>query len=767
MKLPIPSLLPAFAMLAAPILHAEVPETIHYQGKVSVNGEPFDGTGQFKFALVDDGTENVVTAQAEAVLNNGFVTSIVVIDGGSGYEVAPAVNISGGGGSGAQATASITDGTVTGITVNQAGSGYTSQPTVTLDAPPPATIQTLWSHDGTSTAGSEPNGVVLLPVNQGVFSVNLGDIAFDGMSETITPQVLTAGPGFLRVWFDDGSGTFQQLTPDQTLASVPYALVAETVREGAISTGQIDSGFALWSKDEATDSVFYYPSDFGGIRITPYSDPAGNIPESDWSPNITIGHVDNEAIGRGITISGGGAEAGPHIALGSFSTIGGGFGNMTEEWHATVAGGRWNTASDFASAIGGGTNNVASGVISTVAGGADNSASGTSSNIGGGSNNEASGSSSTVAGGRSNLASGNDSTVAGGFSNTASGLRASVAGGGANLASGNSATVAGGVANEAIGDYSFAAGRQAKANHDGAFVWADSTAADFASTNPNQFLIRADGGVGIGTTNPTAQLNVRASTGKIPFRVQVDNNSRLIVGDNGGTSLGDFNNTPPSRGLYVFGRTGIRTPSPQDALHVKGQSSAALILENANDVNGWGIGTGTSSGNFNFYYNENVTPFSLTGTRMGGINRTTGEYDANSDERLKSEIESMEGVLDDVLALRPTSYRFKRGSDADPRSIGFIAQEVREIFPELVHDHGEDGYLSLVYSNFGVLAIRAIQEQQELIDAKAGRIEAQQARIDALESKLADLEKLESRLSLLESAMDGGTELATVDSETR
>jgi len=52
--------------------------------------------------------------------------------------------------------------------------------------------------------------------------------------------------------------------------------------------------------------------------------------------------------------------------------------------------------------------------------------------------------------------------------------------------------------------YTLAAGRRAKANHDGAFVWADSTNAEFASTANDQFLVRANGGVGINTNAPTA-----------------------------------------------------------------------------------------------------------------------------------------------------------------------------------------------------------------------------------------------------------------------
>jgi hypothetical protein len=61
--------------------------------------------------------------------------------------------------------------------------------------------------------------------------------------------------------------------------------------------------------------------------------------------------------------------------------------------------------------------------------------------------------------------------------------------------------------NTAAGEYSFAAGRRAKANHDGTFVWGDSQAADFASTGSNQFLIRAQNGVAVNTNTPANDGN--------------------------------------------------------------------------------------------------------------------------------------------------------------------------------------------------------------------------------------------------------------------
>ena len=114
--------------------------------------------------------------------------------------------------------------------------------------------------------------------------------------------------------------------------------------------------------------------------------------------------------------------------------------------------------------------------------------------ISGGGHNTASGVEATVGGGYNNTASGEDATVAGGLNNTASGENATVTGRSANNASGGAATVSGGDANTASGNFSFAAGRRAKAEGNGSFVWADATDADFTAAGANTFRVRATGG---------------------------------------------------------------------------------------------------------------------------------------------------------------------------------------------------------------------------------------------------------------------------------
>jgi hypothetical protein len=167
----------------------------------------------------------------------------------------------------------------------------------------------------------------------------------------------------------------------------------------------------------------------------------------------------------------------------------------------------------YGAVIGGGGSagspNVVGGDYAIVAGGGNNLASGDSATVSGGAGNLSSGHLATVSGGDGNTSSGPRATVGGGEQNTASRGYATVGGGLANISSNVYATVPGGFLNIAGGQYSFAAGRLARASHDGAFVWSDPTGSGAFSTGTNQFLIRASGGVGIGTNNPQSALHVR------------------------------------------------------------------------------------------------------------------------------------------------------------------------------------------------------------------------------------------------------------------
>ncbi len=198
-----------------------------------------------------------------------------------------------------------------------------------------------------------------------------------------------------------------------------------------------------------------------------------------------------------------------------WASIGGGLGNAGVGDGSTIAGGIFNKAFEIGTTIGGGRENEAKGIASTIAGGRVNIADGFASAIGGGDSNNIYDARGTIGGGTFNQAGGDDgdpstaesATVGGGWSCKAFAAYSTVGGGYGNWVRGDYSTIPGGNGNYVTGDYSFAAGYGAFAEYDGAFVWADSTSTGFAASGPNQFLILASGGVGVGTNAPLAQLH--------------------------------------------------------------------------------------------------------------------------------------------------------------------------------------------------------------------------------------------------------------------
>ncbi|MBL0061306.1 MAG: tail fiber domain-containing protein [bacterium] len=249
----------------------------------------------------------------------------------------------------------------------------------------------------------------------------------------------------------------------------------------------------------------------------------GGIDNAASASSATVGGGrNNAASGTGATVSGGQNN----IASGQQGTVGGGIYNKARGLNSVVAGGGSgieadsNSATGNSSFIGGGRRNLASGVVATIGGGEGNLSSSSRSTVGGGANNIASSTQSTVSGGEENAASGSHGFVGGGGFNYARGAFAAIAGGGgdavtdSNSARGIASVIPGGRQNETSGSFSLAAGFRAKANHSGAFVWADSTNSDFASTAVDQFNVRASGGTRIFTNAATtlgAQLIANAT----------------------------------------------------------------------------------------------------------------------------------------------------------------------------------------------------------------------------------------------------------------
>jgi hypothetical protein len=254
----------------------------------------------------------------------------------------------------------------------------------------------------------------------------------------------------------------------------------------------------------------------------------------------------------------------------------------------------------------------------------------------------------------------------------------------------------------------------------GSVVFA-GTSGVYSQKNANFFWDNTNNRLGIGTTTPASILQLAASvpslritasggadceilsdgsnvylgpTGAHNLRLQTNGSTRAMIHSSGGISLG--NTTDPGAGnLALAAGKFIRLPSASTNFDLVGNAGGNDYLSiNAN---------GTQRHQFN---------------DAGAAYNTTGTWGTISDVRLKENINDATTKLDDVLKLRVVNYNLK--TDPDVKQIGFIAQEIEQVFPGLVEqgEPTEDGdfYKSVKTSVLIPILVKAMQEQQTQID---------------------------------------------------
>ena len=114
---------------------------------------------------------------------------------------------------------------------------------------------------------------------------------------------------------------------------------------------------------------------------------------------------------------------------------------------------------------------------------------------------------------------------------------------------------------------------------------------------------------------------------------------------------------------------------------------------------------------------------SNNGNNLSGSFTATGNVTAFSDERLKENVETIEGALDKVLQMRGVTYNYKSELNDGQRGTGVIAQEMQQVMPEVVEE-GE--YLSVAYGNIVGVLIEAVKElKEELNKCKCKKCECE------------------------------------------
>jgi hypothetical protein len=242
-------------------------------------------------------------------------------------------------------------------------------------------------------------------------------------------------------------------------------------------------------------------------------------------------------------------------------------------------------------------------------------------------------------------------------------------------------------------------------------VWADSTDADFASTANNQFLIRANGGVGINTNQPRTTVEVAKSNG----------------GGLGGTlRLSNPAGGPNAQVALDFAATDVLTNAPSArilATDVGNYSADILFQTKIPGAMGNALQTNMKVRTNGYIAIENL---STSGSTTLCRNASNDIATCSSSLRYKSNVADLTLGLDAIARLRPVTFDWKDSGLAD---LGFVAEEVQQLTPLLTTLNAQGQIEGVKYDRITAVLVKGLQEQQQQISAQQNEIRDLQARL--------------------------------------
>lgn len=202
---------------------------------------------------------------------------------------------------------------------------------------------------------------------------------------------------------------------------------------------------------------------------------------------------------------------------------------------------------------------------------------------------------------------------------------------------------------------------------------------------------------GIGTTTPAVKLHIK-SNGPI-LRLEGSDHSYMEMYPQGSSTR--------------FGYFGYPNASSTSFTLMNQNASGSLVLGTNNLTrltidNSGNVGIGTTNPTVRLQVEGDIIANSIAGS---------------SDIRYKTNIRKVENALDKVKSMRGVYFNwnqkaFPTKDFTDKTELGFIAQEVENVLPEVVtKDNTPEAYRSVKYDKVVALLVEAIKEQQKQIDS--------------------------------------------------
>jgi hypothetical protein len=254
---------------------------------------------------------------------------------------------------------------------------------------------------------------------------------------------------------------------------------------------------------------------------------------------------------------------------------------------------------------------------------------------------------------------------------------------------------------------------------------------------PPRMSITNAGNVGIATSSPQVPLHIAGSTGEglppslvagtllLAQQNNIDNWAHMTI------LAGRFGRAQLNFGDADNDRQGaISYNNSTDAMDIQVNAATRMTINPSGNV---GIGTTSPSDKLHVVGNIRAS---------GSVFASCGTL-VCSDTRYKTNVRPVERALAVVEKLRPVRFDWKRQQFPDQhftanRQVGLIAQEVREVLPEVVQEDS-NGYLAVDYGRLTPLLVEAVNELQHAAEQKDREITRQQEQIKMQNKQIAGL----------------------------
>ncbi|MBL4593183.1 MAG: tail fiber domain-containing protein, partial [Flavobacteriales bacterium] len=258
----------------------------------------------------------------------------------------------------------------------------------------------------------------------------------------------------------------------------------------------------------------------------------------------------------------------------------------------------------------------------------------------------------------------------------------------------------------------------------------------FRTSNIERMTIEANGNIGFRTTAPTTYIHYSNNTANGNFHTMWDFN---IAGDAIGRcqSLSAANGSRGWFGITNYSGVALAANGLM-GLAANGAGTASGVEGFSNSTAGNGMLAGFVGGN-----TAAATGWALFSNGWAG---GTTAWQNVSDKRLKKNIKTLDGSLAKIMNLRGVEYNFDKTNypdvnlDTETKQLGFIAQEVEAVFPNIVREanlyssEAMDNGMSreqnvykvktLSYTLLVPVLVEAMKEQQAIILKLENRINA-------------------------------------------